>query len=616
MGQALAVECHEFEVEGAWVSRFFTGPMVLVAGESGAGKSTGLESQWYAVGLNCTKVMPAVRACERVRLTFQIGTVRWRATRSARSSAGTVEFENLSEPGQPPVRCPVKPGRSGELSAAEFFQDLLGVPRIGTGPGRLTMEDILPWMYIQQTTIAVSYLGGLSPARRRLAGRTLLGAHDAQVEALRSRAERARKEWSAAKGTLEKVLAVRAERGLDELGDLQARQTQWTTEHEETAARARAASAELSKLARQHQSLADQAKATEPAQQAARASADEAEKEARSWARAEGEAEGLYTALRERAADPAACPVCHQKLVTEGLSDEQCRLCKEIDPGRAQRSRQDEERVRQARGQRDRARAARERADAAAAAARLRALQADQAVREAYTRAAEFGRDAVEPQRETVRGLEAAARELAARLEQLAEHLREVDVLRDLERDRDRLEAAKNTAQEEFKSAEEDVSEHVKALVTRWSLFFEERMKATDAQVRSASIDAEDFSPLVNGRPFEAQAVAGAVLVRVNINAMLALRDLMREVPAIRLPGFLMIDSPLSGLGTQGHDRQACETMLRALVDCAIRPDTQGHVQQVICAVNDPLDQPLPAVRQILVDKTGRYIPGLPADQA
>lgn len=616
MGRTLTVEGQEFEVEGTWVSRSFAGPMVLVAGESGAGKSTGLEAQWYAVGLTCTRAMPAVRACERTRLTLQIDTMRWRATRSARSTAGVVEFENLTDAGQPPVRCPVKGGKNGEPSAAEFFQDLLGIPRIGTGPGRLAMVDVLPWMYIQQATIAISYLGGLSPARRRLAGRTLLGAHDAQVEALRSRADQARKEWSSAKSTLEKILKVRSERGLDELGDLQARQAQWTAEHEETAAQARAAAAELSKLARRHQALTDQAKAAEPAQRAARAVADEAEKEARSWARAEGAAEGLYTALRERAADPAACPVCHQKLVTEGLSEERCPLCKEIDPGRAQRSQRDDERMQEARGQRDRARAARQRADDAAAAARLKALQADQAVREAYTRAAEFGRDVVDPQREKARGLEAAARELAARLEQLAQHLREVDALCDLERERDHLAGVKNKAQEEFTAAETNVSEHVKALAERWSVFFEKRMKATDPQVRSASIDADDFSPLVNGRPFDAQAVAGAVLVRININAMLALRDLMIEVPAVLLPGFLMIDSPLSGLGTHGHDREAGETMLRTLADCAIRPDAQGGVQQVVCAVNDPLSEPVSGVREILVDKADRYIPGLPTDLA
>ncbi|WP_414170970.1 hypothetical protein ACMATS_38300 (plasmid) [Streptoverticillium reticulum] len=197
------------------------------------------------------------------------------------------------------------------------------------------MMDVLTWLYIQQVTIATSYLGGLSPARRRLAGRTLLGAHDAQVEALRSRADQARKDWSAAKSTLEKTLKVRSEHGPDEVGDLQARQAQWTTEHEETAAQAHAATAELSKLARRHQALTDQAKAAESAQQAARTAAGEAEKEARSWARAEREAKGLYKALRERAADPTAFPICHQKLVTKGLKDEQCPLCKEIDPGQA-----------------------------------------------------------------------------------------------------------------------------------------------------------------------------------------------------------------------------------------------------------------------------------------
>ncbi|WP_414170969.1 hypothetical protein ACMATS_38295 (plasmid) [Streptoverticillium reticulum] len=275
--------------------------------------------------------------------------------------------------------------------------------------------------------------------------------------------------------------------------------------------------------------------------------------------------------------------------------------------------------MQEAREQRDRARAARQRTDDAAAAARLKALQADQAVREAYTRAAEFGRDLVDPQREKARGLEAAARELADRLEQLARHLREVDALHDLERGRDHLASAKGKAQEEFtgaETAETNVSEHAKALAQRWSFFFEKRMKATDPQVRSASIDADGFSPLVNGRSFDAQAVAGAVLVRININAMLALRDLMAEVPAILLPGFLLIDSPLSGLGTHGHDREAGEMMLRTLTDCALRPDAQDGVQQVICAVNDPLSEPVSGVREILVGKTVRYIPGLPANLA
>lgn len=616
MGRVLTVEKHEFGAEGTWVSRAFTGPLMLVAGESGAGKSTGLESQWYALGLSGMKIMPAVQSYQQVRLTFRVDAVRWRATRSAQHSGGSVEFENLSDSNQRPVQCPVSGGKNGELSAAEFVQDLLGIPRVGTGASRLGMEQVLPWLYLRQATIATSYLAGNSATQRKLTGRTLLGAHDAQVEMLRARAADTRKRWNATKALLEKLTAARKDQGLAEHEDLQAIHAKWTAQHSETAQAARKGSDELGRLNSQKQALESQVKGAEAAQKAARDSADSAEKDARICSRAEGEAEGLLKAWRERAAGPTACPQCHQRLVTEGLAEDVCPTCKETDPGRAGRGRAQADRVTEASQQLDHARAALRRSDDAAAAARLKAFEADQAVREAHTRTAHFVESSLEPQRKKVADLEAAARELAARLEQLAEHLKETDVLGNLKRDLKRYAGEKDSAKEEFEAAEKDVDEHVKALVTRWSHFFEVRMKATDPRVRSASIAPEDFSPVVNGRPFDAQAVAGAVLTSINVNAALSLRDLAREVPAVVLPGFLMIDSPLSGLGTHGHDQKVGELLLQSLTDSANRPDDRGEVQQIIAAVNAPLPAPVSGVREIVVDKDKRYIPGRTADGA
>ena len=614
MTQSYIAESGQFLVGEVWQERRYSAPLTLLSGESGAGKSAGLEVLWYAVGPTSVRVMPAVRSCACVRVVFRVDDVRWQATRSAASSGGEVEFVNLSDPGQPPMPFPVA-GRNGQQSAADFFQELLGIPLLGSAAARLGMTQLLPWLYLRQATLTTQYLGGLSSAQRRLAGRTLLGAHDAAVERLREIHASKRQAWLNSKSLLEKLNTARAERDLPDHTDLDTTHAQWTIEHAQRAQQVREAGTVLRKLSAQHQSLVDKAKQCGPAQDAARRAADESEKTLRAMVGAEREAAGRLSALRELAGEPTGCPQCGMALVLEGLTADQCPVCKELDADRVQRARTATARITSASRTLDRAVAASKRAADAAAGARARATEADQAVRTTYAAAEQFESDVVAPQRAKALELEAQCRELAARLEQLVEHLKELAVIKQLTCHLPALDEARQAAKQEWETAEKDVDTHVKTLTERWSSFFLSRMQACDREVRSAFIDPEDFSPTVNGHDFDSQVVAGARLAIINVNAALSLRDLAREVPSMLVPQFLAIASPLSGLGSHGEDARIAANVMRMLSDAATVCDRQGRPIQLIIAVNDPLAQPSPGVREIHVSKEDGFIPGLPSQE-
>ncbi|MFC1421293.1 hypothetical protein [Streptacidiphilus cavernicola] len=612
MARSYIVESEQFLVGDVWQGHRYSSPLTLVVGESGAGKSAGLEVLWYAVGLTSVKVMPAVRSCACVRVVFRIDDVRWQVTRSTQSTGGEVEFVNLSDAGRPAVPVPVT-GKNGQQSAAEFFQELLGIPLLGHAAGRLGMTQLLPWMYLRQATLTTQYLGGLSSAQRRLAGRTLLGAHDAAVERLREIHAAKKQAWQTSKGLLDKLNAARAERDLPDHTDLDTTHAQWTAQHTERTQQTREAGALLRRLAAQHQALVDKAKQCGPAQDAARRAADESEKTLRAMVGAEREAAGRLSALREVAGEPTGCPQCGKALVLEGLAPDQCPVCKEPDADRTQRARAAAARITSASRTLDQAVAASRRATETAAGARARAAEADLAVRSAYAAAEEFENSTVAPQRARVLELEAQSRELAARLEQLVEHLKELAVIKELTRDLPALDEARKAAKQEWEVAEKDVDVHVKLLTERWSSFFLARMQSCDPRVRSAFIDPEDFSSNVDGHDFDSQVVAGARLGIINMNAALSLRDVGREVPSMLVPQFLAIDSPLSGLGSHGEDARIAANVMRMLSEAAITCDRQGRPPQLIIAVNDPQAQPATGVREIHISKASGFIPGLPS---
>ncbi|MDG9719789.1 hypothetical protein [Streptomyces sp. DH24] len=106
-----------------------------------------------------------------------------------------------------------------------------------------------------------------------------------------------------------------------------------------------------------------------------------------------------------------------------------------------------------------------------------------------------FTQDVITPQQQVVVEAEAAARELAARLEQNAEHLREVAELTELRERLPELEKAAEIAKAAYTTARQDTDLMVKQGTDRWSRHALRRMQACDPEVNTVSISSKNSSP-------------------------------------------------------------------------------------------------------------------------
>ncbi|MFC5724879.1 hypothetical protein ACFP1Z_32505 [Streptomyces gamaensis] len=606
------VEYALFEVDGVMHKRRFEAPMTALTGETRSGKSTLLEALWWTLGVEGMKLMAAAASCSCIGFTACVGTTRWRITRSTVNPSQDVLFTNITRGTD--EHHPVRRSES-RRSAADVFQDLLGIPRLGAGRTRVTLELLIPWLYARQRDLPNHYLGRQDKEQRIAVGRVLLGADDETVDALRQEYGSKTKKWRSASNRVKKILRDREERELPSVEDLQRRAAQWAAQHEEESAKARQAGAALSRLHAELAALQQKVSVAEEARRAARAAADGQVRTARRLEAVAAEARGRLAGLREAATDRSLCPQCLRALDPTGLSEDDCPVCRRFDPERQQRAEQFQQRMSQAQQAVERAHAAAGRAAQAADDARSRAADADRAVAEASATAHAFARDVIAPQQQAVVEAEAAVRELAARLEQNTEHLREVAELTELRAQLPQLEKDKMAAEAAYTVARHDTDLMVKQGTDRWSHHLLRRMRACDPEVISASVSPEDFAVTINGGAFDTRAVAGHGMTRINISTLLALRDTALEVPAMPVPQFLIVDGPFTGLGNSSEDRRTGAALLDGLTDLA----TSGHPSQtsgqVIIACTELHGSPGPAVREIRTSLADGAIPGLPPRQ-
>ncbi|MEV0280147.1 hypothetical protein AB0I22_27670 [Streptomyces sp. NPDC050610] len=188
-------------------------------------------------------------------------------------------------------RHPVKRSES-RRSAADVFQDFLGIPRLGAGRTCVTLELLIPWIYARQRNLPNDYLDGQGKEQRIAVGRVLLGADDETVDALRQEAGSKAKEWRSANNRVKKILRDREERELPSVEDLQRRAAQWTAQHREASDTAGQAGTALSRLHTELTALQQKVAVAEGTRRSARAAADDRERTARLLEGAAAEAQG------------------------------------------------------------------------------------------------------------------------------------------------------------------------------------------------------------------------------------------------------------------------------------------------------------------------------------
>ncbi|QRX94953.1 hypothetical protein [Streptomyces noursei] len=243
------------------------------------------------------------------------------------------------------------------------------------------------------------------------------------------------------------------------------------------------------------------------------------------------------------------------------------------------------------------ARQAASRATQTAEVAHGLASDADRAVLGASAPAQAFTQDVMAPQQQAALEAEAAVRELATRLEPNAWQLRELAELIDLRDELPHLERDKERAEAAYTAARQDTDQIVKQGTDRWSNHLLRRMQACDPETTTASIGPEDFSVPLNGSPFDARAVVGHGMTRTNVSTWLALRDPAREVPAMPVPQFLIVDSPSTGLDSSTVDQRTGTALLNSLTPDAAPASTRRGVRG-----QQPHPDPLTRGRRLLPD--------------
>ncbi|MEV7471457.1 hypothetical protein AB0O20_33905 [Streptomyces kronopolitis] len=585
--------------------------MTFLVGHSKAGKSTALEALLYPLGLLTATVMPEVRDCDQVRLVFRIAGVRWQATRSGSNPRARVSLKNLDDAEEIEHLLPVTTAKAGETTAGAFVQNLLALPAATRGATRVGLDDFHNTvMALRQNTIASEFLGGGKDEARILALEVVLDLWNEDLAGLEKNASETASRHRAARSALAQFKKLRDSGALADPDSVRAEYEQRQREHRAAAERWQKASdaltaavGERGRLFALHKAAEAQRRRTAKQAEAAHSKLNGATAE---HARAEGE---LATLLKPASED---CTCCGQALPSRepGL----CRQCGQPHGGEDDRR---EKQIASARAKVDRYRLVLRSLQEAAVTATAEATAADKAARDALTTRDAYDEGHVLPARKAAQQAEKEAHGLSRDVAQLKRQLETADYI-------SAQEQVIKTAKEQMEAAQaaRDVAltaQEVrrKDVVGRWSEFFLSRLQQMNPDVETAHIEPSDFTTRVKethtaDKTFAESSVAGSPKVATNVALLLALRDLGRTDPRVRVPPLLVIDSPLAGLGTQGQDHDTGLRLIDTLISIADENSPDGYACQVIAATNDPLHRPYPGVREIHIDLGNRFFDHAP----
>jgi hypothetical protein len=611
VGPSFVIERLEFQRGDVWYARHFRGLVTFLVGHSKAGKSTALEALLYPLGLLSATVMPEVRSCAYVRLVFRIAGTRWQATRSGSNPRARVSLKNLDDKDGIEHLLPVASTKPGETTAGAFVQDLLGLPAAVRGATRVGLDDFYGTvMALRQNTIASEFLGGGKDEARILALEVILGLWNEDLAGLEKNASEATSRYRAARSALAAFKKLRDSGALADPASVRAMYEQKQREHRAATERWQQADAalktaigEAGRLVALHKAAEAERRRTAKQVVAVHGRLNGATAD---HARAEGQ---LAELLKPGAQD---CTCCGQPLPERepGL----CRQCGRPHEGAAN---QREQQIAAARAKVERLRLRLRTLEEAALAAAAEAAKADTAATEALAARDAYDEGHLQPARKAAQQAEKEAHGLSRDVAQLKERLDSADYISAQEK-------AIQTAKEQMEAAQAArdaaVTAHDvrrKEVTARWSEFFLARLQQINPDVETAFIDPSDFTTRVKERDtadktFAESSVAGSPKVATNVALLLALRDLGRVDPAVRVPPLMIIDSPLAGLGAQGLDHATGLRLIDTLIDIADDASPDGYACQVIAATNDPLPRLYPGVREIRIDTDNRFFDHAP----
>ncbi|AJE80378.1 ala-rich protein [Streptomyces albus] len=609
MGPSFVIEKLEFQRGEVWQVRYFKSLVTFLVGHSGAGKSTALEALLYSLGLTTVTIMPEIAACAQIRLTFRVAGTRWQATRSPANPKARVSLKNLDDDTEIEHSLPVKSTKADEVTAGAFVQDLLGLPRAVRGTTRLELDTYYNTaLALRQHTIAFAFLGGGRDEERILALEAILGLWNPDLAGLEKNAAETASRFTKAKADLASYKKLRDRGSVADPDRLRSDHEQKQREHAAAAEAWQSADRALKTSIGEHGRLIALHKAADADRRKAGKKVTAAHEKLHGATAEHARAEGTLGELLNPPTED--CSRCGQALPEREPG--RCQQCGQLCPGVAD---QRERKIAAARAKLERLRLKLQSLRDVLTSALAAVDRAEDTAATALKTRDTYDQDHLQPTRATAQQAEKTAHGLSRDVARLKQWLDSSTYLTDQQKV---VDIAKITMEDAKATRNAALTAHDawrKELIARWTEFFLIRLQQINPDVETAHIDPTDFTTRIKERDqpdktFDESSVAGSPKVVTNIAMLLALRDLGRTEPTVRVPPLLIIDSPLADLGAV--DQTTGRRLIDTLIDVAGDPSADGYGCQIIAATNDPLPRIYPSIRDIRVDTDNRFVDHAP----
>lgn len=587
--------------DGGPVRHQFVGPLTVLTGPVGVGKSTLFELAKYAIG-GKARIAPVARDhITQVQIELEIADETLRLTRAlAGATASQVEIHDVRA-GETLGLFQVKPDRSGDATrtVSSALLGAMGLPTdvvatSKTRTTRITFNNVWSFIYVEQREIDRSVARNndtYSEPARKTTFELLFGLTDPNVLKLREQELKAQGALDAAQVDERAVTAF--------LADSRTRTQPEATAAAEAAEQSRLAAAEqLASLQQEADTVRGQVGVVRDLVLQAREQLAELQSEQRELAVANDEQSRLLKQLRDRAAEAdratqaatilgpiefVICPRCAQSITSRSHDEGTCRLCLQPEPVQnaedAPASTAEADRVA---SQIDEVQTLLEFTTSERSAVDSRLLVARENLAKLEALLDERTRNFVSPRLEQYADAAAALARSETMLASMEDVLRQWDRANDLKLARVSAENKLDEAKSALKAAQDSLESVRTQLLTALSADYQEIVTRLGVPtVKHAEIDPKSYLPFANGDRFDKISTGGITTGLVTAYWLTVLATALRERQT-NYPTLLIIDTPRKSIGAQ--NARMADELYRQLDTLA---SEYGDRMQVIVADND-----------------------------
>lgn len=580
MSTQLRVNAVELATSGGPVRYDFTGPLTVLAGPVGTGKSSLFELIKHAVGGKALFSPVVSEHVSTVVVEITAGSQRLRLTRPIHDGDGRVTVIDLATR-EDLGEFPIEASADTDLATiSDLMMSSLDLPtnaratsesrRSTSKPSKITFNDIWSYIYVEQPEIDRSiahHNDTYREPKRKAVFQLLFGLTDAELLTLKAQLQQTERRLAEAEAEEATVMRFLADAGTESRADTLRKQEDTVQELDQARTALQQLREETDPADARTDVLRDLLIATkERADAARRELADLTRSQEDRRRLAAGIRQDLARLVRVRDASHrlaniefVVCPRCSQSIRDRDVTSDACRLCLQQEPPSPDSDHPDSDHllsalprdsyeVAQLTAQEDEIKELLAAGDQQLALMQNRLSEIDEHADQLTRAVNERTNELVSPRLQSFADASSTVGKTEERLRALEETLRLWDRAGDVSSHANVLREESNGIRKRVKTRELALQERQDLLATMSSDYEETLVRFGVPGVRRAEIDKKSYLPIVDGTRFDRISTGGIRTALVVAYWVTLLATALRD-PAIQMPALVIIDSPRKSIG-------------------------------------------------------------------